>query len=371
MFGGLLEKQDLIPSRPAQLTRGGPGAWYGEKRVARLKEYSSIRAAAYAFDVGVAIALPAGVGVLLAVVSVVILKNVPNAASWVAENIYNQQVTTALGTMVAFLVTTQLAANLYRNAVLIGHFGNLAGTCVNMAIWSRSLVTSGNLAYITLPDGVGGFYTTTKVGLILATVPYVVKYNNRDTPIRYEELPVGGAPDLLRRVQELTTRTKGLTPVSGFTALVMILAEGFDDYEDQGLIKPPELGLFFSQLNALTAEEGAIGGAVSYAPPYILTILLYAVFVLYYALLIVSDLGPNNEWNAVWIVAILITANYGIYSISERYSNPFTVKTGNSTQKPLVSVTCRATERAIDGVFSRRGRLSELQVGAWLGRRVV
>ncbi|MGZ0213545.1 MAG: hypothetical protein ACKVI4_13830 [Actinomycetales bacterium] len=342
-----------LPVVRPELKRGGNGT-YGEHRRARLTETSSRRARAYVLDVFLAVGIPAGVGVVLAASSVAVLQNVSGAQKWIAENVYNEQVTSALGTMVAFLVTSQLGANLSRNAALIGHFGNLSGACVNMAMWSGSLVTQGELAYVTLPDGYGRSFTTTEVGLILSTVPYVVKYENRGNKVRFGDLPISGSPALLKRVEQLTTRTDGLATVSGFTALVMLLAERFDAYEANGLIKPPELGLFFSQLNALTAEEGSIGGAVSYAPPFILSVLLYGVFLIYYGLLVISDLGPTNEWNATWIVAVLITANYGIFSVSQRYSNPFKVRTGNSTQRPLVSVTCRETERAIEGVFARR-----------------
>lgn len=322
--------------------------------MARLADTRARRANAYVLDFFLAVGIPAGVGVALAASAVAVLKNVPGAQPWIAENVYSEQVTSALGTMVAFLVTSQLGANLSRNAALIGHFGNLSGACLNMAIWARSLVTSGELAYVTLPDGSGHFLTTTEVGLILSTVPYVVKYENRGVKVDFDDLPIGGSPALLQRVKQLTTRTDGLATVGGFTALVMILAERFDDYEADGLIKPAELGLFYSQLNALTAEEGSIGGAASYAPPFILSVLLYGVFLIYYGLLVISDLGPTNEWNATWIVGVLITANYGIFSISQRYSNPFKVRTSNSTQRPLVSATCRETERAIEGVFSRR-----------------
>lgn len=336
------------------LRRCGTDTVYGERRRARLTETTARRAAAYFIDLSLAVGIPAGVGVALAASSVAILKNVPGAATWIAQNVYSEQVTASLGTMVAFLVTTQLGANLQRNATLIGHFGNLAGSCVNLSIWARSLVTSGRLALVTLPDGNGGIFETTELGLILSTVPYVVKYENRGVAVRFEDLPISGSAALLERAKELTTRTHGLAPVNAFTALVVILAERFDDYEAMELIKPAELGLFYSQLSTLTAEEGSIGGAVSYAPPFILNLLLYTVFLIYYALLVVSDLGPTNEWNATWIVAVLITANYGIFSISRRYSNPFSVRTGNSTQRPLVGVTCRSTERAIEGVFSRR-----------------
>ena len=84
-------------------------------------------------------------GAGMAAIAQLILINVDGSAEWIQQNIYSDQVLSSLGTMIVFLVTLRLGSNLTRNGAIIGHFGNLCGACVNLAIWSRSLVTSGKL----------------------------------------------------------------------------------------------------------------------------------------------------------------------------------------------------------------------------------
>ena len=59
-------------------------------------------------------------------------------------------------------------------------------------------------------------------------------------------------------------------------------------------------------------------------------------------------------------MGILITTNFGLFSVSNRYANPFTVSVKNSTQVPLISDAARGCEVAIDGVFGKRGRIAAL-----------
>jgi len=274
----------------------------------------------------------------------------------------------ALSTMLAFIVSSKLSSNLAKNRDAVGHFGNLAGVCLNIAIWSRSMVTDPNtdFDYLTLADGFGGSYSTTEMGLLLASIPFIVKYTYRGTSVRYEELPLGSSDSLLRRVLELTNPKNGQVPVSGFVAAIVLIGEKIDGYEARGAIEPPEMATIFAQLGKLTAEEGTIGGGVVYSQPGIITLLLYITFFAYCVLLILSDLGPNNEWNSLWITAVLIMSNLGVYVLSVRYSNPFRVRTGNSTQRPLIRQTCREMEVAIAGVYSRRRRFDSYPMA--LGR---
>lgn len=124
-----------------------------------------------------------------------------------------------------------------------------------------------------------------------------------------------------------------------------------------GAITAPELVALFNQLDALTSEEGTIGGAVAYNEPGVMTFLMYLSFLVYYTLLIVSDLGPRNNYNSMWIAGVLIVSSFGLYAISVRYANPFSIRTGNSTQKPLISQACRQNEVAITSVFARPRRV--------------
>ena len=331
-----------------------------ENRAARLRKKHTNVGVGIVLDLVFAIVIPGGIGCLVAFSAVMIIEHVDGSSEWITDNIYSPQVTSALGTLIAFLVALRLGSNLTRNAALINHFGNLCGACVNMAIWSRSLVSDASLNYKNYVDIRGIEYKQTDVGLILASVPYVVKFTYRGVKILHTKLPLAADETLKSRMGQLIEENSGFASVSPFIALVMMLGEHFDSMEAEKKIKPAELGALLGHLNALTGEEGAIGGMSEYSPPMILDILLYIVFIMYYILLIFSDLGPSAQWNSLWIVAVLIVANFGVFVVSNRYSNPFRVRSGQSTQKAFISLGAQGTERAIEGIFSRSGRLSDM-----------
>lgn len=320
----------------------------------RLLNYRPIRTLAYLTDITLALGIPVAIGVGLAAGITAILQNVDGARDWILQTVHSEAVLNSLGVMLAFLVTSSLNTNLHKNNTAIAHFSNMAGGCLNMAIWSRSMLTNNqSLKTATLPDGFGGYYVATEIGLILSSIPFIVKYTYRGSTIRYQELPLGSVPSLLNRVLELTNPGGGRTGVSGFTACVMLVGEQIDLWEASGAIKAPELVALFHQLDALTADEGTVGGAVAYDEPGAMTFLMYLSFLVYYTLLIVSDLSPQANYNSMWIAGVLIVSSFGLYAISVRYANPFAVRTGNSTQKPLISQACRQTEVAITAVFAR------------------
>lgn len=330
-----------------------------ENRAERLRKKHTNVGVGIVLDLVFAIVIPGGIGCLVAFSAVMIIEHADGSSEWITDNIYSPQVTSALGTLIAFLVALRLGSNLTRNAALINHFGNLCGACVNMAIWSRSLVSDASLNYKTYVDIRGIEYKQTDVGLILASVPYVVKFTYRGVKVKHTKLPLAADDTLKSRMGQLIEENSGVASVSPFIALVMMLGEHFDSMEAEKKIKPAELGALLGHLNALTGEEGAIGGMSEYSPPMILDILLYIVFIMYYILLIFSDLGPSAKWNSLWIVAVLIVANFGVFVVSNRYSNPFTVRSGQSTQKAFISLGAQGTERAIEGIFSRSGRISD------------
>jgi hypothetical protein len=267
---------------------------------------------------------------------------------------FDEQVVSTLGTMLVFLISLRLGANLSRNAATIGHFGNLCGVCVNLAVWSRSLVNSDNVSVMMYPElkvteqGTvsQGMYATTEIGLILASIPYVVKFTYRGEPIKLEGLPISGSPSLLARSNKLSSG--GVTP---FLVMVILLGQIFDQLEADGKIKPPELGLFYNQLSLLTGEEGSIGGIDGYDQPGVLNFLMYLLFFIYFALLSIGDLAINNSWQSLWIVGVLVIGNLGLFQLSRRYANPFDVSPTRSTQKPLITDAARGTEVAIDAIF--------------------
>ena len=335
------------------LLQSSPSAYY---RALRLRPKAANVCWAYVLDLVSGVLVPGLLGVGLAAVCVAIIKNVDGATEFVRDNVYAEQVVSSLGTMLVFLVSLRLGANLARNAGVIGQYGNLCGACVNLAIWSRSLVTSGKLEVLPFADVDGGTYRTTEIGLILATIPYVVKFTYRygGAGVKLEQLPIGASPSLLARAQELTNPKKASAAVPPFLALVVLLGQIFDDLEHAKQIGGPELGLVFNQLNALTGAEGAIGGIDGYSQPGVLSVLMYLLFFLYFTLLTLGDIAINNSWQGLWIVAVLVIANFGLFQVSQRYANPFDVRRARSTQKPLITDAARGTEQAIDAIFARR-----------------
>ena len=331
----------LIESNPSAIYRAG-----------RLRVKPTNVCWAYTLDLFSGVLFPALLGVALASVCVLIVENVEGASNFIQTNIYAEQVLSSLGTMLVFLVSLRLGANLSRNAATIGHFGNLCGVCVNLAIWSRSLVSSGSLEAMLYPDVGGKTYKSTEIGLILSSIPYIVKYTYRGEGVKLEMLPIAGSSTLLARANALTNA--GVAP---FLAMVILLGQIFDTLESSGKIKPPELNLFYNQLNALTGEEGSIGGIDGYGQPAVLTFMMYALFFIYFALLSLGDLAVNNSWQALWIIGVLVVGNLGLFQLSRRYANPFDVSPTRSTQKPLITDAARGTEQAIDAIFST-GRMS-------------
>ena len=308
---------------------------------------------AYTLDLVTGVIFPALLGVGLAAISVVVVENVDGAADFIQQNIFAEQVLSSLGTMLVFLISMRLGANLSRNASTIGHFGNLCGVCVNLAIWCRSLVRKGVIKRNVYADSDGGTYKTTQIGLILASIPYVVKYTYRSEEVRVDMLPLAADNGLLAKVVALVAPANPDHAVAPFIAMIILLGAEFDKLERDGNIKPPELVLFYNQLNALTGEEGSIGGIDGYAPPGVLNFLMYLLFFIYFALLALGDLAVNNSWQSLWIIGVLVVGNLGLFQLSRRYANPFDVSPSRSTQKPIITDGARGTEIAIDAIFAK------------------
>ena len=136
--------------------------------------------------------------------------------------------------------------------------------------------------------------------------------------------------------------------------MVVLLGQIFDDLEHEKQIGGPELGLVFNQLNALTGAEGAIGGIDGYSQPGVLTVLMYLLFIVYFTLFTLGDIAINKLWQSLWIVPVLVIANFGLFQVSQRYANPFDIRRAHSTQKPLITDATRSTEQAIDAIFARK-----------------
>ena len=261
----------------------------------------------------------------------------------------------AISTFSAFLLVSRIQANLACNANIINQFGNLTGSLINLSLWVKSQMVSTKVAaeLKPLPDGSGGTYMANKIGLTLASVPYVVKYVGRGVDVMPEGLPIGQDPQLVDKYKQYTSKSQmgssgSLTP---FTAMILMISEQIDQVQRGE--KASEYAVLFAQLNAVTGAEGAIGGTAGYVSPYILTALLYLLIVLYLMLALISDLIPNNGGNAIWIVGVMAFCTIVFYQISDRYWNPMALRSKQSGQAPLVSQMCVSTELAILAVFSR------------------
>ena len=261
----------------------------------------------------------------------------------------------AISTFSAFLLVSRIQNNLGSNKNIIDQFGNLTGSLINLSLWVKSQMVSTKpaAALMPLPDGSGGTYMANKIGLTLASVPYVVKYVGRGVDIMPEGLPIGQDKGLVDRYKEFTSGSMygssgGLSP---FAAMVLMISEQIDQVQRGE--KASEYAVLFAQLNAVTGAEGAIGGVSAYVAPYIMTALLYALVVLYLFLALISDLIPNNGGNSIWIAAVMAFCTIVFFQISARYANPMALRSKQSGQAPLISQMCVSTEKAILAVFSR------------------
>ena len=269
----------------------------------------------------------------------------------------------AISTFSAFLLVSRIQKNLDSNRNIIDQFGRLAGSAVNIAIWIKSQMVSTKAAAVLmpLPDGNGATYMANKIGLTLASVPYVVKYVGRGVDIKPEGLPIGQDRQLVERYNDFTASSMfgssgGMAP---FAAIVLMIGEQIDQIQ-RSEKKDSEYAVLFAQLNALTGAEGTIGAVSAYAAPYIMTALLYALVVLYLLFVLVSDLIPNNGGNSIWIAAVMAFCTIVFFQISERYANPMALRSKRSGQAPLISQVCVSTEKAILAVFSRPNPHQEL-----------
>jgi len=259
---------------------------------------------------------------------------------------------TAISTFASFLLVGKQSTNLSNNAKIIGEFGNLSGSLVNICLFMKSQISSGKtVEFLTLSDGKGGYFQTTRIGLVCASVMYVVKYEGRGVVIKPEGLPLGQDQRLLTSYKRYIGQSNGSPGMKPFTACILIIGELVDDFQMGE--KASEYAVLFTQINSVTASEGGIGGTAGYATPYVMKYLLYILYSLYLLLLLITDLVPNNKWNSVWISAILAFTTIAFYQISERYSNPMKLRSRMMGQMPFVSSACVDTEIAITSIFGR------------------
>jgi len=306
---------------------------------------------------GVALDLLLGAGpwvigmVALCAVMTALYDNVDGADTTFA--LFNAPVAiAAISTFASFLLVSKQSANLANNAKIVGEFGNLSGSLINISLFLKSQISSGKtVEFLTLADGTGGFFQTTRVGLVCSSIIFVVKYVGRGTRIIPEGLPLGQDARLLKSYNALISPANGSPGMSPFSACILLVGELLDEYSLNE--KASEYAVLFGQLNAVTQAEGAIGGTAGYNQPYVMKWLLTILYILYLFLLAATDLVPNNRWNSLWIGGVLAFCTVAFYQISERYGNPMRLRSSRSGQKPMVALMCVDTEIAITSIFSR------------------
>ena len=164
-------------------------------------------------------------------------------------------------------------------------------------------------------------------------------------------MPLGQDPRLLKAYTTLISPANGSGGMSDFDACLLMISELVDEFQIGE--KPSEYAVLFTQINAVTAAQGGIGGTSGYSQPYLMKYLLTILYVVYLFLLSISDLVPNNGWNSIWIGAVIAFCTIAFYQISERYGNPMKLRSARSGQKPFISLACIETEIAITAIFAR------------------
>ena len=271
----------------------------------------------------------------------------------------------AISSFAAFLLVSKQSTALGNNSRIIGEFGNAAGACMNIALFLKSQMSSGkSIEHLTLPDGSGGFYQTTRPALILSSIMAVLKYSGRGKPIWAEGLAIAQDARLLSAYKAYMQPTNGSPGMGTFPALILMLSELIDEYQIGE--RASEYAVLFGQINALTAAEGAISGTNGYSGPYIMDYMLTLIYTMYLVLVIVANLVPNNAWNSVWIASILAFSTIGFMQVALRYKNPTNLRTRTSGQKPMISIAVLATEVNLNAVFARKQSklINVLEAGA-------
>lgn len=194
------------------------------------------------------------------------------------------------------MLRSRQGANLSKNASVVGEFGNLSGSIINVALFLKSQISSGvclawlcfscnnahstakltrgvlfagkSVEFLTLSDGVGGFYQTTRIGLALSSIAYIVKYNARGTKIIATGLPLAQDSKLLTAFNRYTSPSNGSGGMGEFASALLIVSELVDEFSLGE--KPSEYAVLFGQINSITAAEGAIGGTTGFSGPIIM-----------------------------------------------------------------------------------------------------
>lgn len=261
---------------------------------------------------------------------------------WLKDNLANQAAITALSSMLSFLVVSRIASNLAQNASVVGMFGGLCGSTTGLALNLRGLAKQ-------VRDESA---CTSKLGLVIASFPHATYYkaagysenmqmfsdiNNAPLPICDD--PRGAYADFLK--------LKKATGLPVFETLMLQATQYVQHIEATDNLKTPKVGTIMKGLNDIAGIEGNLSGTLGFKPARIIDIVLYALFVLYYLLLLIAELVPQSSWSSIWVSMIVVLSTAGLYGISARLKNPFLDRGGGQNQRAGVRAAVLATEQQV------------------------
>ena len=259
----------------------------------------------------------------------------------------NQAALTALGSMLSFLVVSRISANLAQNVNVVCLFSDLCGSSVALVVNLRGLAKR-----VKANDG-----CVSKLGLAIASLPHAAYYraalgntdtndmklvvhkNNKNVNV----LPVlddAGAQDDFEKLKVETN-----LPV--FETLMLQATIYICNIENDSHIKTPTVGTIMKCLNDIASAEGKIDAIIAFRHARIIDVVIFSLFVLYYLLLLVSELIPQSGWSSTWVSMIIVLSTAGLYGISVRLKNPFMDRSGGQNQRSNIVKTLMKTEELI------------------------
>ena len=279
---------------------------------------------------------------------------------WMRENLSNDSALSALGSMLSFLVVTRISDNLNTNAKVLSLFGSLCGNTVALAINVRGL------ANVVRDDR----RCSSKLGLCIASLPYAAyfqsaKYDESDVVCdighrNYPALPIMDNPatyDEFKRIRDEANRGGLAMPL--FHTMLLQITKNIHNMAEESVVKEENTHLKQSHvstvmrcLNRVAEAEGNLHSTLNFQWPRIIDIVIYALFVLYYFLLLISTLIPQSSWSSIWVSMIIVLSTAGLYGISARLSNPFLDRAGGQNQRSSARRKVTSTERYVVQVMN-------------------
>lgn len=349
------------------------------------------------------------VGLGAAAVCAVVVQ-VDGVQDYVRDNFASPEALTAVSTLVSFLVASRAERNLTINQEGVGMYARFCGTCVSLAAISKALFgingesaedgaekappasnrdTNGLFSVLAMDADDATVYQTTRFAMVVASLPLLLRNRHAGFPMRIAALPLSRIVDadgkdergrseyradlsLAWRMQRLVKETRGTyvgekigsskaTNVSGvqhLEAAILILNDYVIAMKERKAISGPEVTYMLGLVNALLENANQIEAMVGYSPPRALSFLLTAMFVVYFAMLVVTNLAITNGYNAIWIAMLVAFTTASIFGISERSKNPFLVREGASAQRAHIAERCAATVATVKAIHVEPKRLN-------------